>query len=174
MLHAAVELAAAGGYEAVQMRSVAETADVALGTLYNYFSSKDHLLAAALVSWNDLLRTSIEADPPHGTTTAARFDDVLSRALTAMLSAPDVSKAMVTAMMSSSDDVARCKEHLNGSMGAILDAAFGADDGPTYRATVSRTVEHVWYSVLIGWVNNWLDDSEVEQELTDAVHLILR
>lgn len=173
VLHAAVELAAAGGYEAVHMRTVAETADVALGTLYNYFASKDHLLAAALVSWNDLLSTSMEDDPPRGATTAARFEDVLSRALRAMLSAPDVSKAMVTAMLSASDEVARCKEQLNVSMGAILDAAFGPDDEAAYRATVSRTVEHVWYSVLIGWVNNWLSDDEVERELTDAVRLIL-
>lgn len=155
------------------MREVAETADVALGTLYNYFASKDHLLAAALVSWNELLRTSIEADPPRGATTAERFDDVLSRALGAMFSAPEVSKAMISAMMSASAEVARCKEQLNVSMGAILDAAFGHDDLADRRIRASRTVEHVWYSVLIGWVNNWLDDEEVEQELSDAVQLIL-
>ena len=41
-------IASKGGYEAVQMRAVAERADVAVGTLYRYFPSKVHLLVSAL------------------------------------------------------------------------------------------------------------------------------
>src|SRR5207247_454894 len=48
VIEAAVALASDGGYDAVQMRDVAGRADVALGTLYRYFPSKDHLLIAAL------------------------------------------------------------------------------------------------------------------------------
>ena len=46
VLEAAMDLAGEGGYDAVQMRDVAARAQVALGTIYRYFSSKDHLLAA--------------------------------------------------------------------------------------------------------------------------------
>ena len=49
VLDAALELAAEGGYDAVQMRDVAARAQVALGTIYRYFASKDHLLAACQV-----------------------------------------------------------------------------------------------------------------------------
>ena len=45
VIEAALTLGADGGYDAVQMRDVATTAGVALGTIYRYFSSKDHLLA---------------------------------------------------------------------------------------------------------------------------------
>ncbi len=38
-------------YEQIQIRDVAAAADVALGTLYRYFSSKEHLYAAVLVEW---------------------------------------------------------------------------------------------------------------------------
>src|SRR6201746_2036727 len=48
ILDATLALASKGGYEAVQMRAVAERADVALGTLYRYFPSKVHLLVSAL------------------------------------------------------------------------------------------------------------------------------
>ena len=48
ILDATVTLASKGGFEAVQMRAVAELADVALGTLYRYFPSKIHLLVSAL------------------------------------------------------------------------------------------------------------------------------
>src|SRR4051794_11132286 len=48
ILDATLSLASKGGYDAVQMRAVAERADVALGTLYRYFPSKIHLLVSAL------------------------------------------------------------------------------------------------------------------------------
>ena len=48
ILDATLALASKGGYDAVQMRAVAERADVALGTLYRYFPSKIHLLVSAL------------------------------------------------------------------------------------------------------------------------------
>ena len=44
ILDATLAQASKGGYDAVQMREVAERADVALGTLYRYFPSKIRLL----------------------------------------------------------------------------------------------------------------------------------
>lgn len=38
-------------YEQIQIRDVAHDAGVALGTLYRYFSSKEHLYAAVLLDW---------------------------------------------------------------------------------------------------------------------------
>ena len=46
ILDATLAIASKGGYEAVQMRAVAERADVAVGTLYRYFPSKDAIIAA--------------------------------------------------------------------------------------------------------------------------------
>jgi hypothetical protein len=39
ILDATMAIASKGGYEAVQMRAVADRADVAVGTLYRYFPS---------------------------------------------------------------------------------------------------------------------------------------
>ncbi|HTF51778.1 MAG TPA: TetR family transcriptional regulator, partial [Pseudonocardia sp.] len=49
ILDATMALASKGGFDAVQMRAVAERGDVALGTLYRYFPSKIHLLVTALI-----------------------------------------------------------------------------------------------------------------------------
>lgn len=46
ILQAAAALASRGGVEAMQMRTVAERAGVALGTLYRYFPSKMDLVVA--------------------------------------------------------------------------------------------------------------------------------
>ena len=49
------------GYGAVTIRSVAKACGVGVGTVYNYFSSKDELLAAYMLrDWNDCI-AAIEA-----------------------------------------------------------------------------------------------------------------
>src|SRR3982074_3250548 len=70
ILDATLALASKGGYDAVQMRAVAERADVALGTLYRYFPSKNHLLVSALAREfgrmvDRLSRTAITGDTPY-------------------------------------------------------------------------------------------------------------
>src|SRR5882672_12404525 len=70
IIDATIALAAKGGFEAVQMRAVAEKADVALGTLYRYFPSKIHLLVSGLArelerGQERLDRTTIPGDTPY-------------------------------------------------------------------------------------------------------------
>src|ERR1700743_2597294 len=84
VIDAAMPLGLEGGYEAVQMRDVAAKADVAMGTVYRYFTSKDHLLPATHVHWRELLDTRIGQHPPRGDHPADRVLDVLDRALRAM------------------------------------------------------------------------------------------
>src|SRR5258708_29781149 len=77
VLAAAIELAAEGGYDAVQMRDVATRAQVALGTIYRYFSSKDQLLAAALVQWASELQARLAQRPPPEGTSADMVVEIL-------------------------------------------------------------------------------------------------
>ena len=65
VIRAAIDLAASGGYDAVQMRDVAAHGQVALGTIYRYFTSKDHLLAAAQVEWVTDLERRVGQRPPR-------------------------------------------------------------------------------------------------------------
>ncbi|HUF83553.1 MAG TPA: TetR family transcriptional regulator, partial [Acidimicrobiia bacterium] len=80
VLDAAMKLAAEGGYDAVQMRDVAQEAGVALGTIYRYFASKDHLLAACQVAFARDVQHRLEEKPAQGDTAADRVVDVLRRA----------------------------------------------------------------------------------------------
>ena len=84
VLRTALELGATGGYDAVQMRDVASSAGVALGTIYRYFESKDHLLAAAMVEWVADLERRVGQRPPKGDSVAERVMDVLARATRAV------------------------------------------------------------------------------------------
>lgn len=58
------------GYSAVTIRSVAKACGVGVGTVYNYFASKDELLAAYMLSdWNNCIavigEASVHAEDPE-------------------------------------------------------------------------------------------------------------
>src|ERR671923_101750 len=80
VIDAAMKLAAEGGYDAVQMRDVGKEAGVALGTIYRYFASKDHLLAACQVEFARDIQRRLEEKPAQGDTAGDRVVDVLRRA----------------------------------------------------------------------------------------------
>src|SRR5919199_5331702 len=79
ILDATIALASKGGFDAVQMRAVAERADVALGTLYRYFPSKIHLLVSALARELERVRERTERVPLPGDTDYDRLMFILSR-----------------------------------------------------------------------------------------------
>lgn len=70
-------------YDRVQMRDIAEAAGVALGTVYRYFSSKEHLFGVARAEWGASLRDSVQRKPLKGDTPLEHLDDLMRRVLTA-------------------------------------------------------------------------------------------
>jgi AcrR family transcriptional regulator len=62
IVRAALDLLETGEYEQIQMRDVALRAEVALGTLYRYFASKEHLYAAVMMVWFRSFRRGIERE----------------------------------------------------------------------------------------------------------------
>jgi len=170
---AALELGAEGGYDAVQMRDVAARANVALGTIYRYFSSKDHLLAAALVEWVSDLERRATTRPPRGETTADRLVDLLGRAVRAMEREPRLSAAVVAALSSNDPGVSDCQVEVGIVMDRIQGMAFPEDFDPELERRITRALGHVWFASLLGWVNGWKGISETGEELDSAAHLLL-
>lgn len=173
VVEAALELGAEGGYEAVQMRDVSVRANVALGTIYRYFGSKDHLLAAAMVQWVADLERRVTLRPPKGDTVADRVIDVLRRATRALEREPKLAEAVVTALLSSDPGAAEAQRMVTGSLEHILSTALGDDIAPGRAAKVSLTLGHVWFSALVGWVNGWSGMEHVADTVDVAVHLLL-
>ena len=172
VLVAALKLAGEGGYDAVQMREVAATADVALGTIYRYFSSKDHLLAAAMAEWTGALQTQLMNEPPRGKTPADRLVDVLRRACKNLERQPLLTAALITSLSSSGDDVAECTREVERRMSAITGTVL-TDLDPEVRDGVNAVLRHVWYSGLLSWANGRIGITEVGDELERAARLLL-
>jgi len=173
VIEAAMWLAANGGYEAVQMRDVATRAEVALGTIYRYFTSKDHLLAASLVEWSRDLERRLTAKPPRSDTTADRVVDVLGRATRSMQRSRSLTAALITAVTSSDPAVGECQRELTSVMsGMMLEAMEGLDD-EDLKQDVSRVLSHVWFAALVGWVHGWEQRGEITDEVAVAARRML-
>jgi AcrR family transcriptional regulator len=171
VIDATVELGAAGGYDAIQMRDVAAAAGVALGTIYRYFASKDHLLAEVMVEAQREIQRSLEAVPPRGDTPAARLDDVFQRRSSLELR-PQMMAAIMRALASSDPVVRTAAREIGRIRQAFLATALGDLDADQ-RAGVIRVLGHIWYSSLVGMVNEWEGVTSVRAELRTAARLLL-
>jgi AcrR family transcriptional regulator len=172
VIDAAMSLGLEGGYETVQMRDVAARADVAMGTVYRYFTSKDHLLAATLVYWVEQLDRRLAQQPARGADPATRVLDVLDRALRAMGRQPRLVAAVFTSLSSPDPAAVSCQEQITILMEGIIGRAIGEPQPPD-PSERARMIGHVWYSALVGWVNGWSTMTRVYDELTVAVRLLL-
>jgi len=172
VIDAAMSLAAEGGYEAVQMRDVAAKADVAMGTVYRYFTSKDHILAAAMVYWTNQLYLQLDLLPPRGATPADRVLDVLDRALRAINGVPKLGAALFPSINSADPAGIEAQQVVTKTLDAIVLRAIG-DAPPIDEENRSRMIGHIWYSAMVGWVNGWSPIERVYKELEVAVDLLL-
>ncbi|TMK85011.1 MAG: TetR/AcrR family transcriptional regulator [Actinobacteria bacterium] len=163
VIAAAVDLASEGGYEAVQMRDVAREADVALGTLYRYFPSKDHLLIAALAE---------QVSTPRGTNAADRVVDVLRRASRALEREPRLTAALVTALSSADPSVAEAKQEVNDILASVIADAVD-HDALAQSEDVVRVLGHVWFAALVSWVGGMAPTGQMGDDLEITARLIL-
>ena len=172
VIQAALVLGAEGGYEAVQMRDVAATANVALGTIYRYFACKDHLLAAAWAEWTEELQSRLAQRPPQGCNATDCLVDVLRRACRAIERQPRLMAALVKALGSPDPAVAREVLIVRDHVGMMSAGALEHLD-PETREDVMAVIFHVWYSALVTWANGRAPIGYVGDELERAVRLAM-
>jgi AcrR family transcriptional regulator len=174
ILDATLALASKGGYDAVQMRTVAERADVALGTLYRYFPSKIHLLVSALIRELERTQEKLDRRPIPGETPYQRMLFVLSGATRTMQREPMLTEAMTRAFMFADpsaagevNTVARQMEHMFTR--AMHDGPPTADE-----IAIARVIGDVWLSNLVAWVTRRASADDVSSHLELATRLLLR
>jgi AcrR family transcriptional regulator len=175
MLDAAEHLALAGGWDAVQMREVATRADVALGTLYRYFPSKEHLLVSVMLGEVDHLADRLAIRPPEGDDPVERVIDVLRRANRNLQRQPQVTVAMLRALVAGNQDVAPVVGAVGDAMRRIIADALGAEttgDAPA-RVLEIDLLSDVWLAALVGWITGVETPASVIAKLEDATRVLL-
>ena len=113
IIEAVIDLIADVGADAVQMRDVAQRSGVALATVYRYFSSKEHLLAAALEDWQKrLTRRVLAAAGPAEQGPLPGILDYLQRAQRAFHRNPKMTALMLQAMTSTDPEARAAIDHM--------------------------------------------------------------
>lgn len=172
VIEAAMELASNGGYEAVLIKDVAARAGVSLGTLYRYFSSKDHLLAEALQVWSERLGRRLKASPPRGDTPAERVASVLRRMARGVEREPELGVALTRALLSPDPGALANRDELAAEMRGWIDLALG--DAPVRdREGVVSVLEHLCFAHMITLANGQRTPQQVGAELECAARLLL-
>jgi TetR/AcrR family transcriptional regulator, cholesterol catabolism regulator len=172
IIDAAFELGAERGYDAVQMRDVSASANVSLATIYRYFGSKDHLLAAAMTEWTAKLQGRVAQSPPRGDTAADQLVDVLDRACRAMVRQPKLTAALVRALSSADPGVQQSADQVQRQIESMA-AGILVDLDPGVRSDIMAVLGHVWYSTLVAWANDRIDFDAVVAELERAVRVLV-
>lgn len=176
IIRAATALASRGGYDGVQMREIAEQADVALGTLYRYFPSKVHLLVAVMRAQTDRLRQSVEKNPGPQVGEASAADrvlHVLQRATRALERDPNLTGALLRALMFADPSVATDADAVSSNMASVITDAIGEQGDPRDREAIARVLVLVWHSSLLTWLNGRASSRQLYENLEVATRLLL-
>jgi AcrR family transcriptional regulator len=180
ILDATIALASQGGFDAVQMRAVAEQADVALGTLYRYFPSKIHLLVSVLGQQFEEAYVSLVRKPIPGETAADRVMFVLGRTTRSLQREPNLTEALTRAFMFADSSVAAEIHVVELHVTRMLMAAMrNSRDAATIQPTeeelaITKVVGDVWLASLVQWVTGRASAHDVGTSLDTAVRLLLR
>jgi TetR/AcrR family transcriptional regulator, cholesterol catabolism regulator len=174
ILDVTLALASKGGYEAVQMRTVAERADVALGTLYRYFPSKIHLLVGALTMEMDQIQDKLDRKPIPGETPTDRMLYVLSRVTRNLQRDPLLTEAMTRAFMFADPSAATEVNAVAGQMVRMFTKAMHDGEPSAEDIAIARVIGDVWLSNLVAWVTRRASADDVSSRLELATRLLLR
>jgi TetR/AcrR family transcriptional regulator, cholesterol catabolism regulator len=176
ILDATISLASRGGFDAVQMRAVAEQADVALGTLYRYFPSKIHLLVSALGREFERAEAASRGKPIPGDTPHERVMHVLGRTTRGLQGEPHLTEALTRAFMFADASVQNEIHHVGMLMTTMLTRAMHPEQTELTDedVAIAKVIGDVWLAALVGWVTGRTTSDDVTQQMDVAVRLLLR
>jgi AcrR family transcriptional regulator len=173
ILDATLAIASKGGYEAVQMRAVAERADVAVGTLYRYFPSKVHLLVSALGREFERIDARADRAGITGGTPYQRLHQMISRLNRAMQRNPLLTEAMTRAFVFADASAAGEVDHVGRLMDGMFARAMSEGEPTEDQYHIARVISDVWLSNLLAWLTRRASATDVSKRLDLAVRLLI-
>ena len=168
----ALDLLVNGDYEKIQMKDVAEASDVALGTVYRYFTSKEHLFAAVQLEWVKSLHRQILRRPPTGQSNLERLSQVLHKSVRAFQIQPQFYRVLLVLEVAKDPFAKELYEVMSRETEATYRESLSGID-PQTAADLLRVVLAVLGAELRGWVLGRQSIDEVKQNLDEALSLLL-
>jgi AcrR family transcriptional regulator len=171
-LMAATREAARGGYDAVSMRDLAERTRMSLTTVYQFCSSKDHLIAEAHLEGMEQFRQSLSTGKRRSGTAEERVLRVMRGIVNGLESDEVLTRTLMRAMYSVDPGVRDVSTALGIAYRDMVDNALGDDDIPD-REAVIETLGRVVDSVVYGWLARGETVAQVRSTLEKSVHLLV-
>jgi TetR/AcrR family transcriptional regulator, cholesterol catabolism regulator len=175
IVQAAAALASRGGVEAMQMRTVAERAGVALGTLYRYFPSKMDLVVAVVGEEIDLLESSIERRPPSAATPAGRAVDILMRATRGLMREPELADALIRSLILADVDTP-FGDRMTGLLLRVSGGRTGDDTGDgasEERLALAGCLSSIWVQELLEMLRGRRTYDQIQRRIEIASERLL-
>jgi AcrR family transcriptional regulator len=172
IVRAAIALLEHGGeYDAIQMRDVAHEAGVALATVYRYFTSKEHLYAAALLEWAGNFPTAGQSKRAGRNRDEAQLRALMRRAVRAFERYPQMMRAEIV-LESSPDPNARAlfDQFAARNVGALTSSLSSTD--PETAAAIVEAVNSVLVTRLRSWALGRITIAEVDRSVQRTLDLI--
>jgi AcrR family transcriptional regulator len=171
IVRTALRALANSDYEQLKISEVARDSGVALGTLYRYFSSKEHLFAAVFVEWQGALKKKLQASHPEGDTEAERLRDVFHRTIRAFQLQPQFFRV---AMMLHATTDAYAAELYGSVSSQFHDTVQTAFEGPfdEDHDAIFCTINSVLDGSLRSWALNKQTIDDVYKNVDNAIRLI--
>ncbi|WP_143094495.1 TetR/AcrR family transcriptional regulator [Streptacidiphilus jiangxiensis] len=175
LIDAALTLVSETGVERLQMKQVSERSGVALGTTYRYFSSKDHLLAAAASDWRAKLMDDLAAEL-RGSVPVARGSErvvrFVRRGMRAFQRQPNLARLLVTVSVSTDPFASEVVDAMAATGRASL-LALMPDVPPAAREVVPHLIDAAWQSELVAWVTGRSTIADAFARLDEVIRLVL-
>jgi AcrR family transcriptional regulator len=169
---AALELAA-DGYDAVHIRAVAERAEVAASTVYQYFSSKDDLLLSCLHYW--LGEYAVVGPPVDGATAPYQRLLTLIKDVTESLCAlPHLAEAFARAYLCANGGAAENATLVRHALRQMFTDAVGAKPHTLHHEQVGELLTDVWAANILAIVQNRVSVDDMLRRFDCAVAAISR
>ena len=173
MLDAALELALRGGYDALQVRAVAERAGVSSRTIYENFSSLDALLIVAVAEQSEVLYRRYTCSPPSGNTSSDRVNHLIGQLTDTMVANRPLTVALLRALLSGKADVAQHVLGFRDALKVILASAIAVEHPTEADSEVAEMLESIWFAALVGWAAGADTDAHIGEIMGRATRRLL-
>jgi AcrR family transcriptional regulator len=181
ILETAIELAEKGGFENVRLRDVAAQAEVALGTLYKRFPSKESILIAALELEAEKLEKHLSKKPMEGDEPLERVLNFFDRMSRTLFRKPNLGRAVLRALTSGDEELTeqvasfhqRVTNMIVASMRGSLITSI-VPEASNDELIVAFITQQQWFAALVGWMGGLINRPMVVEQLRITLSLVLR
>ncbi len=164
----------------MRLRDVAAHAQVALGTLYRRFRSKEELLLAALELQLGAYERRLRASPPSGATPLLRLTEFFAGFTDALCDRPNLARALVRAIASGAPELTLKVASFHERTGLLITASLRGErmqPQPPAPSPVERRLVHslllVWFASLTGWASGLHGVDDIVRDTRSAAELML-